>query len=61
LELEERKKLRAHLEALTNKKFPFTIYWKGNTENMLKTLIDLEVEFDENTTNKNEIKVSFHF
>jgi hypothetical protein len=53
LDSEERKKLRAHLETLTNKKIPFVKFWKGNTENILRTLIDLDVKLDEDTTYEN--------
>jgi hypothetical protein len=49
---EERKKLRAYLETQINKKIPATKNWKDNTANIVKVLIDLEVEFDASTTYK---------
>jgi hypothetical protein len=47
LVLEERNRLRTHLENYTNKKIPvINKKWKENTVAVVKVLIDLEVDFD---------------
>jgi hypothetical protein len=47
LVLEERNRLRSHLETHLNKKIPvINKKWKENTVAIVKVLIDLEVDFD---------------
>ena len=47
LVLEERNRLRTHLETQLNKKIPVNNKkWKENTVVIVKVLIDLEVDFD---------------
>jgi hypothetical protein len=45
LVIEERKKLRAHLEEFTSKKIPATKNWKDNTKTLVNGLIDVEILF----------------
>jgi hypothetical protein len=57
LVLEERNRLRTHLETYINKNIPvINKKWKENTVAIVKVLIDLEVDFDGIATYK-DIKI----